>query len=575
MNKKYILYIFSFFILSFSAYSLPPSIDAIPTPQNLTEGVPYSYTVTVTNGDGTLVFSDNTANFNIDSSTGEISFTPDSTMTGDFLAVIIVMDDNLAVDAQAVNFSVNGLPTLFNISDKNVTVGSQFYFDINASDTEDGISVTYIDYSDLFDINLTTGVINFTAYLSNVSLTTINISANDTNGGMNSSTFQLAVNDIPNVTTIPNSTSIEDVSFQLNVSEYVFDIVGNLTYSDNSTFFVINSTTGIINFTPNQSMIGNNTPINISVIDSYGEFNWTIWSINISAANDAPTFDDISNKTARNGSWFTFDVNATDEEGDTITYYDDTALFEINVSTGLINVSINGSMVGGSTINISVNDTNGDFTWDTFFLNITENNAPMFYKNFTINITPNTDNYVDEQFSTTTYTGTEYLQMSDLSSAIKRTYLNFSLEELPSSAGILYASLNSTIYSSVNGTNLTLYEVNESWIGSNLTYTSQPSINESAKVNLTSGINGSLDIFDVLGIVKRWFNGSDANYGVSIRMRNESGGLGTIYYYSSDFSNSTKWPYLYLIYNSSIEDQTMAAGSNILDSFDLDDYFYD
>jgi hypothetical protein len=572
--KKLLLFVIFIFILSFYVVAAPPSIDIIPSPQNLTEGEIYTYTVSVTDGVVPLTFSDNTANFEIDSSTGEISFTPTSSMIDGFVAVIIVMDANLDVDAQAVNFSVNAIPNFANIADKNVTGGDQFYFDINATDYEDGTLVNYTDDSALFVINVTEGEINFTTAVGDVGTYTVNISANDTIGGVNSSTFQFYINDIPNMSAVPNNVSTEDVVFLINISEYVNDVVGSLNFSDDSEYFDINDTTGIISFTPNSSMVGNNS-INLSVIDEFGLFNWTNWTLEIVSVNDAPIFDDIPNQTIRNGRWFTYDVNATDEEGDTIYYNDDSALFMINVSTGLMNLSVNEGNLGSYNINVSVNDSNGDFTYKVFTLNLTSNRPPQFFKNLTVNITPSHDNYVDSLYPSTTYSGTEFFEVSDISTSIKRTYMNFSLESIPNTSNILAAWVNLTINSSALGSELTLFLVNNTWSSSSLDYDDQPGINESVMVNRTSADNENLDIFNVLDIVERWFNSTEDNYGFSLRMSDESGDASLIKYYSSDFSNGTKWPRLYVIYNSTLPNRNINSGESDLNILDLDDYFYD
>jgi len=572
--KKLFLFL-TIFVFCKLVYAVTPSLVAIPTPQNFTDGQLYTYDVDATEGVGTLVFSDDSPNFDIDSSTGFISFTPSNDLIGSFIAVILVRDDNFDIDAQAVNFTVNGVPYFTDLEDSSVTVGDQFYYDVNATDPEEGSNIDFLDNSDLFVINLTTGVINFTTQESDIGEYTINITLNDTLGAQNSSSFVLSINDWPNVTAIPNGSVQEDETFNLNISQYVNNSVGSLNFTDDSDFFVINLTTGIIDFTPNISMVSDDNLINITVTDEFGLFDSGTFYLNITEANDAPFFSEISNQSGKVGVRFVLDINSTDEEGDTITYYDDSDLFVINSTTGLINFSVDSGMVGVHTINITVGDDNGANYSDDFILNLYENTAnPSFGKNFTISINPNSDAYIDSAFPTTNYGGGDYLYVSDVTGSIKRAYLNFSLSDLPSDAYVFLANLNLTVNMNVTGKNVSLYLVNQSWYSGNVTYNNQPPVYGAVDV-IGSSINESYDSFDISSEVRSWVDGSFVNNGVSVRFQNESTNIGLIKYYSRDSSNSSKWPFLYVIYNRTIANQTVVAGSNLTNILDLDDYFYD
>jgi len=572
--KKLILFVV-FLLLVNIVYADPPVLDTIPGPQNLTEGASYFYDVNATGGEGDLVFSDDSPYFAISTSSGIISFTPTNDMIGDFIAVIIVRDENFSVDAQAVNFTVNGAPYFTDLGDGDVTVGGQFYYDVNATDPEDGGSVNYVDDSGLFVINSTTGIINFTTSDSDIDDHIITITINDSLNALNSSTFILSINDWPNITGIINSTSTEDVSFQLNISEYTNNTVGSLSFTDDSDFFVINLTTGLINFTPNQSMVGNNHLITITAEDEYGLSGLGSFYLNVSGMNDFPIFPEIENQSGKIGVNFMLDINATDEEGDDISYYDNASFFEINLTTGLIDFLVNDSMIGFHIINISINDTYGGNYSDTFVLNISNNTAPLFGKNFTTSITPNSDAYVDSNFAGSNFGGSEYLQASDVSGSIKRSYLNFSLSGISNFALILFSSLNLTIETNLSGTNLSLFLVNQTWESENITYNDQPTINPLVSSNFSSGNSQGEDSFNITDIVRGWFNGTLNNEGISVRFEDEASNRGSIRYYSKDSSNSTRWPFLYVVYNQTIANQTVIAGNNETDILDLDDYFYD
>nr|MBA4404660.1 hypothetical protein [Nanoarchaeum sp.] len=574
---KQILFILTFLLSINFVLAVAPTIITVPSPQNLTEGVAYTYDINASDPEeGILYFSDDSNNFNIDSSTGVISFTPSNAMVGSFIAVIIVRDVEDLVDAQAINFTVNGLPSITNLADKTVQAGDEFYFDINANDPEDGINVNFFDNSSLFVINSSTGVINFTTSTAQNGTYSVTITINDSLGASSSGSFNLIINDAVTMNNLPANQTTEDSLFTLNVSSFVSNSVGTLTYSDNSSFFNINSDNGIINFTATQAMVGNHS-FNISVQDNYGSNTSKIWYLNITQLNDAPTFSSIPDQNIRYPAIFSYDVNASDEENNTLSYYDDTIIFDINTNTGLINFTSSEGVVGTYTINITVNDSLGANFSDVFILTIRGNTAPVFSKNITKSLYAYDDTYTDSQFSTTNYKGSEYLRLSDVPTSFKRVYLKFNMSDVPNHADIYNSNLNLTLYSSIYTTNnISVYSINQSWDVSLITNSYQPNITNSSILNYGDiGGSESISSMNVTNTTINWLDNSSNNNGLLLKMQSESLDSGTLVYYSSDSSNSSKWPVLGVGYTLSFQNQSVNAGNNLSNVIDLDDYFYD
>jgi len=95
------------------------------------------------------------------------------------------------------------------------------------------------------------------------------------------------------------------------------------------------------------------------VIISDGEYyNSQEWMLNVSNVNAAPVLATIGSLTAIENQLFSYDANASDIDGDIFIFSDNTSLFDIDSSTGLINF-IPGPRDGGTySINISVVDNN-------------------------------------------------------------------------------------------------------------------------------------------------------------------------------------------------------------------------
>jgi hypothetical protein len=91
---------------------------------------------------------------------------------------------------------------------------------------------------------------------------------------------------------------------------------------------------------------------------SYGNSVWEAASykqVNITK-NEPPILSYIGAQTLTEGLLYTLQVQATDADNDTLTYYANTSLFTINKTTGLISFTPNASQIGSYLINISVTD---------------------------------------------------------------------------------------------------------------------------------------------------------------------------------------------------------------------------
>ncbi|MFH1405704.1 MAG: Ig-like domain-containing protein, partial [Nanoarchaeota archaeon] len=73
--------------------------------------------------------------------------------------------------------------------------------------------------------------------------------------------------------------------------------------------------------------------------------------------NTAPSFNQsLTAQDAYSGVEFNYDINCSDIDGDTVTYYDNTTLFDINSTTGLINDTPIQAEAGIYSINITCGD---------------------------------------------------------------------------------------------------------------------------------------------------------------------------------------------------------------------------
>jgi len=149
-----------------------------------------------------------------------------------------------------------------------------------------------------------------------------------------------SVNQPPIITSTPITTATINQTYAYNVN--ATDPDGDtLTYSLTTTppGMTINSTTGLINWTPTSA-----GDYNVTVRVSDGSlFDTQSFTIHVSEesepTNQAPNITSTPIATATVGAAYSYNVNATDPNGDTLTYslHTKPAGMTINSTTGLIN----------------------------------------------------------------------------------------------------------------------------------------------------------------------------------------------------------------------------------------------
>ena len=128
---------------------------------------------------------------------------------------------------------INAIPHLYG------DPGVGFYYDIDASDEEDGSNVYFTTNSSMFTINYTSGVILFTPNGSNIGFHRINLTVNDTTDRKSYTVFNITIRDYntrPNITLVkPSNVSVNFVNRTLFPNN-----ITNVTYAENRTaVFVI------------------------------------------------------------------------------------------------------------------------------------------------------------------------------------------------------------------------------------------------------------------------------------------------------------------------------------------------
>jgi len=244
-----------------------------------------------------------------------------------------------------IGFCVGITPAITSIGYQEGFVDAEYYFLVESA--AGGDTLNFTDDTDLFDIGLYTGEINFTPTSTDKGNYTIVITV--TNEACSDGTlfseesFILEIKSAaPILDPIGNQTLIEDVAYYYDVNASDEDTGDNesLVFLDDTGLFDINSSTGIISFTPSNDDVGDHE-IKITVADLSGASDYEDVNFTVENVNDAPVLDSIPNFTDASAiledELFYYDVNATDiDVGDILHYYDNSPLFVIDEDFGVI-----------------------------------------------------------------------------------------------------------------------------------------------------------------------------------------------------------------------------------------------
>jgi hypothetical protein len=311
--------------------------------QEATQGVLFNLTVKFRDVDMDLdpaeeiIFGDNSSLFNIDPLSGEIMFTPTQEQVGVYDVEITATDKEGETDIRNFTLEVKDAedpPFMDPIPEQTTTQDTPFSYPVYAYDQDIpyGDELTFSDDTPIFDINSSTGIIDFTPTVRDIGIHTVTITATDRAGVNASQQFILTVmNSIgtldrpPSVEAIPNQTAYEGVLFELTVNASDPDIeeLGDaLTFSDNSQLLDINTRTGKISFKPGQRDAGT-SKIRITVKDrdlltATAEF----W-LTIIKTNHPPVVSSILPKDGAKVSQdkrIVLSAKASDMDGDTVNF---------------------------------------------------------------------------------------------------------------------------------------------------------------------------------------------------------------------------------------------------------------
>ncbi|MFA5888043.1 MAG: Ig-like domain-containing protein [Candidatus Nanoarchaeia archaeon] len=315
--------------------------------------------------------------------------------------------------AGGIDVCIDWYINLSEVSPQTTKYGVEYRIDLNLTEKE-SIYYPFLNFTDnstLFEINRTTGEINFTANSSQIGQYTVNITAgnNACREPDDSMLFRINVTEdnFAPVINMTNITIYEDSNFYFNVTNYTSDPDGDaLKFYDNFAGFVIGEDSGIIDWTPDDANIGNWT-VRFTVVDPGSLVDFQDVLVSVVSVNDVPVLSAIGAKTAQVNVSLNITLEAYDQDAiDSLTFFSNTSWF-LNSSNSTVTVSnwtnhtlsiiiTNNSWVNETfSINISVNDSTGASDSEIISFTVTRYNYP-----------PNITSYYILEKSLSLYLGT-------------------------------------------------------------------------------------------------------------------------------------------------------------------------
>jgi len=156
------------------------------------------------------------------------------------------------------------------IENQQAAIGYKFSYKVEA----EGANLKYYDYTDLFDIDLNKGEINFTPEEEDIGIYFIEIKVNDKDGNYAVESFILEVIHVLdidfNIECDDNLVLFVGEDFQYNINA-TNENISKYYFLDNTELFNISINEGYINFTPQEKDTGDYA-IEIKVINKKGAF---------------------------------------------------------------------------------------------------------------------------------------------------------------------------------------------------------------------------------------------------------------------------------------------------------------
>lgn len=262
----------------------------------------------------------------------------------------------------------NAAPIISSVALTSATEDVAYSYDVDATDPDVGdvLSFTLSSFPSGMTIDPASGLISWVPSNEQVGNQPVVVEVSDSGGLSDSQNFSIAVtnvNDAPSIISAAVTSANEDTNYSYDVDASDPDVGDSLTFSLSilPSGMSIDASTGIINWTPDNSQIGNQS-VEVIVTDSSGLNDVQNFIILVSETNNAPTITSVAITNATENIGYVYDVDASDSNvADTMNFSltGSPTGMTIDTLSGLINWTPTNAQVGDQSVVVVVSDNGG------------------------------------------------------------------------------------------------------------------------------------------------------------------------------------------------------------------------
>ena len=327
--------------------------------------------------------------------TGVLSGTPDNSKVGSYWVNVTCDDGHGGRPYSNFTVVVSNIPPVFGNPDVTTATEDIPYSVDYGTDDDPNVVYSLKTNSSFLTINAGTGVLSGTPDNSNVGSWYVNVTAKDNHGAKAYRNFTLGVTNVPpSLTTGDIIAATEDVFYQNDYAS-TDDPTTTWAVATDADFLAMNSATGVLNGTPDNSDIGAHY-VNVTVRDGHGgkaSSNFTL-----TVTNTLPLIDTADILTATEDSEYRVDYNSSDDldGGVAITWSlkSNASWLTLNATTGLLMGTPDNSHVGWYWVNVSVDDGNGGRAHSNFTLTVA-NRPPVILTTDVLSVVEDSEYFVN------------------------------------------------------------------------------------------------------------------------------------------------------------------------------------
>lgn len=312
----------------------------------------------------------------LNTTTGKFTLSPTETDVGNYLFTIRVTDINSGYDEFNIAINViNRAPVIQTSNVLTATEDSLYSVDYD-SDDDPATTWTLLNGPSWLTIDANSGVLSGTPNNAHVGAWNINISVEDSHGGITWNNFTLEVyNNPPTILTSGHLSATEDQLYQVDCSSSD-DGFGTVLWSlvTGPGWLSINTLTGVLSGTPNNAHV-RQWPVTIEVSDGHGGTDQN--SFTITVRNTPPVILNDDALWVDEDSVYNVDYSSSDDGQGTITWSlntDASLWLEIDTVMGILSGTPRNEHVGAYWVNVTVTDGNGGSDGHNFTLTVNNTN---------------------------------------------------------------------------------------------------------------------------------------------------------------------------------------------------------